>query len=198
LVVVSWDDIQAVVLTHTHSDHWRMATMTHLWRRRIPLYCHTDHHDVLSAYGPAFASMQAAGLVRCYRAGEELLLRANLRCLPLLLRHDAGPTFGFRFDLGDQQDRISSVGYVADLGSWDIHLAEALAEVEVLALEFNHDADLERQSGRGPHLIERVLGDAGHLSNEQAFGLLQEVLRLSRNDSLRHVVQLHLSRDCNH
>src|SRR5262249_12616327 len=38
LVGVSWDDIQAVVLTHTHSDHWRIATMTHLWRRRIPLY----------------------------------------------------------------------------------------------------------------------------------------------------------------
>ena len=46
-------------------------------------------------------------------------------------------------------------------------------------------------------LIARVLGDEGHLSNEQAAGLLRAVLKLSAPSRLRHVVQLHLSRDCN-
>ena len=43
-----------------------------------------------------------------------------------------------------------------------------------------------------------MLGDRGHLSNVQAAELLREVRRQSMPGRLRHVVQLHLSRDCNH
>jgi hypothetical protein len=56
---------------------------------------------------------------------------------------------------------------------------------------------MERSSGRSPHLIARVLGDEGHLSNRQGAALLREVLSRSPNGRLRHVVQLHLSRECN-
>jgi hypothetical protein len=56
---------------------------------------------------------------------------------------------------------------------------------------------LESTSGRSPQLIARVLGDEGHLSNDQATELLREVLR--RSTKLPgHIVQLHLSRECNH
>jgi hypothetical protein len=67
----------------------------------------------------------------------------------------------------------------------------------VLALEFNHDVAMQYASGRSPRLIARVLGDRGHLSNAQAAELLREVLRRSATGRLQHVVQLHLSRDCN-
>src|SRR5262249_58433243 len=76
-------------------------------------------------------------------------------------------------------------------------LADALADVDLLALEFNHDVGLERSSGRSPYLIARVLGEEGHLSNEQAANLLREVLRRSPPGRLRQLVQLHLSRECN-
>jgi hypothetical protein len=69
--------------------------------------------------------------------------------------------------------------------------------VDLLAVEFNHDEEMERSSGRSPHLIARVLGDEGHLSNHQAAGLLRAVLARTPNGRLRHVVQLHLSRECN-
>jgi hypothetical protein len=42
-----------------------------------------------------------------------------------------------------------------------------------------------------------VLGDHGHLSNEQGAALLAEVLRRSSPGRVKHLVQLHLSRDCN-
>src|SRR5207248_10684730 len=77
------------------------------------------------------------------------------------------------------------------------NLAQGLADVDLLALEFNHDVVMESTSGRSPQLIARVLGDAGHLSNDQATGLLREVLRRSTKHP-RHIVQLHLSRECNH
>jgi len=197
-VGASWNHIRAVLLTHTHADHWKDKTLAQLYRRRIPLYCHVDHHDVLSNYGRAFASLSADNLVHRYDAGEEFHLAPGLRCRPLPLCHDSGATFGFRLEASsDLFDPPVVLGYAADLGSWDAELARALANVDLLALEFNHDVDLEYASGRPPYLIARILSEAGHLSNLQAVALLREITRLSVPGRPRHVVQLHLSRDCN-
>jgi phosphoribosyl 1,2-cyclic phosphodiesterase len=195
---LSWSLVQAVLLTHTHSDHWKDRTLAHLTRRQIPLYCHPDHHPPLLTYSPAFAGLLSAGLVRPFEAGQDLALAPGLRCRPLPIRHDGGATFGFRLEGSpDLFGRPVALGYVADLGSWDEDLVGHLADVDLLAVEFNHDVDLEYASGRTPHLIARVLGDEGHLSNEQAAALVQAVLRRSPAGRLQHLVQLHLSRDCN-
>ncbi len=194
----SWHEVHAVLLTHTHSDHWKDTTLRHLCRRRLPLYCHEEHQAALLTYGSAFTRLHAAHLVRSFEAGVELVLSPGLRCWPLALRHDGRATFGFRFEgPGDFFGQPSTLGYAADLGSWTPDLAQALADVDLLALEFNHDVQLECTSGRSPALIARVLGDQGHLSNVQAAALLREIVRLSAPGRLQQVVQLHLSRDCN-
>ena len=41
------------------------------------------------------------------------------------------------------------------------------------------------------------MGDLGHLSNDQAAALLRDVLRRSVSGRVQHLVQLHLSRECN-
>ncbi len=74
---------------------------------------------------------------------------------------------------------------------------DSIADVQVLALEFNHDIALQWSSGRSLSLIERVLGDDGHLSNDQASALVDHILGLAGAERLQHLVQLHLSRDCN-
>ena len=194
----SWPQVQAVLLTHTHSDHWNDRTFTYLYRLRVPLYCHAEHHPMLSAYSPAFARLRADQLVRTYEAGQDLELAPTLRCRPLPLRHDGAMTCGFRFEgPADFFGQPCALGYAADLGCWGQELAQALGDVDLLALEFNHDVILEETSGRSPALIFRVLGDRGHLSNTQAAGLLREVLKRSQPGRLRHLVQLHLSRQCN-
>jgi hypothetical protein len=193
---LSWSAVHAVLLTHIHSDHWNERTLSHLRRRGIPVLCHAGHHEpLLSSF--EFGRLHAEKLVRPYD-GAEFVLGPALRCRPLPLRHDGGPTFGFRFEgSADFYGRPWALAYAADLGSWTPELARGLSNVEVLALEFNHDVYLERTSGRSPYLIARVLGDEGHLSNDQAAALLSEVIGLSTPGRLRHVVQLHLSRDCN-
>ncbi len=197
-VGASWHSVQAVLLTHTHSDHWKETTLRYLGRRQIPFYCHREHHAALRTYGTAFGQLCGANLVRPFEASEELHLPPGLRCRPLPLRHDGGATFGFRFEgPKDFFGQFATLAYAADLGSWTPELAQALADVDLLALEFNHDVQLECASGRSPELIARVLGDHGHLSNVQAAALLREVLRLSTPGRLQQVVQLHLSRECN-
>jgi phosphoribosyl 1,2-cyclic phosphodiesterase len=194
----SWSAVHALLLTHTHSDHWHDRTFAQLHRRNLPVYCHAGHHADLDACSPAFTALHAANLIRTFDAGEELSLAPGLCCRALPISHDAGATFGFRFEAApDLFGCTCSLAYLADLGCWDDALATALADVDLLALEFNHDVALEYASGRSARLIARVLGDGGHLSNEQAAGLLREVLRRSGAGRLKYVVQLHLSRECN-
>ncbi len=193
-----WERVRAALLTHLHGDHWNETTLTHLARRGIALYCHAEHAADLGACSPAFAALAAAGLVLRYEVGEPLTLGPGCRCEPFALPHDGGRTCGFRLEgPPDIFGHTWAVAYAADLGCWDADLAARLADADVLALEFNHDVALQWQSGRHPRLIRRVLGDRGHLSNVQAAALLAEVLRRSAPGRLKHVVQLHLSRQCN-
>ena len=197
-VGASWSAVQAVLLTHAHSDHWKDRTLAHLHRRGIPFYCHPDCHPVLHTYSAAFAKLIAQGLVRPFAPWQEFALAVGLRCTPLPVRHDGGATFGFRLEgPRDLFGQGAAVGYVADLGCWDEALVGGLADVDLLAVEFNHDVAMEYASGRSPRLIDRVLGDEGHLSNAQGAGLVRAVLGRSEAGRVRHLVQLHLSRECN-
>jgi phosphoribosyl 1,2-cyclic phosphodiesterase len=189
---VSWDDVHAVVLTHGHTDHWNPTTLSLFAKRRLPICCHAEHLAVFNQESRAFTALSAAGLFRHYQPGEPLQLHADCRCVPIAVDHDGTMTCGFRFDGPGW-----AIGYVADLGCWRPELAQQLADVDLLAVEFNHDVEMQFASGRHPLLIRRVLGDSGHLSNDQGASLLAEVLRLSQPGRLRHVVQLHLSRECN-
>lgn len=189
---VSWRAIDAVLLTHEHSDHWRPATLTRFAKLGVPIYCHPSHIDALDRGSKAFASLSNAGLIRHYIPGERLQLRRACECLPIAVPHDGAMTCGFRFEGNDW-----AVGYATDLGCWSAELADHFADVDLLALEFNHDVPMQLSSGRDPMLIRRILSDVGHLSNEQGAALLAEVLNRSTPGRLKHLVQLHLSRDCN-
>jgi phosphoribosyl 1,2-cyclic phosphodiesterase len=197
-VGATWRDVHAVVLTHTHSDHWKDWTLAHLRQQAVPLYCCPRHHASLTRYGGSFEPLEAAGLVRAFVADERLDLPGGLTMRPVVVPHDADPTYGFRIDgpaglFGPQW----SIGYASDLGECRPELVAAFADVNVLAIEFNHCERMERASGRPWFLIKRVLGAHGHLSNDQAADAVRQVVRASDPKSLRHVVQLHLSRDCN-
>jgi phosphoribosyl 1,2-cyclic phosphodiesterase len=197
-VGASWRDIDVVLLTHTHGDHWKEKSLDQLLRRELPIYCHSYHQEYLATSCRVFAKLQSKGLVRGYESEQEVALNSRLRFRPLSVRHDDRATFGFRFDIvGDPGKADRAVGYLADLGCWDSDLAATLSEIDLLALEFNHDVEMEEASGRSQQLIDRVLGDDGHLSNDQAADLLNHVLHHSSPGRLRHLVQLHLSRECN-
>jgi hypothetical protein len=116
---------------------------------------------------------------------------------PVRVSHDADPTFAFRIDQHDDDGLAWGIGYASDLGCGSPELIEAFAGVDVLALEFNHDVRMERASRRPQFLVDRVLGDYGHLSNAQAGELAAEIAARSGDGFPRHLVQLHLSRECN-
>ena len=191
-----WDDIRAVLLTHTHGDHIDSYTFGHFLSRKIPVYVHEGHRRQLGQFS-GYPELLAEGLVRDFD-GCPFLAPGGFRVEPIELSHDGGPTYGFRVEARpERKGRTVAVGYIADTGIWTNAVADALVDVDVLGVEFNHDAELQRQSGRSYHLVERNLGKRGHLSNDQGADLVKEVLERSARGSLRHVVLLHLSQECN-
>ena len=192
----SWSQIAAAVLTHTHSDHVDSATFSELARRRATLYCHEGHRAELAGKS-GFQKLEQAGLIRSYDE-RPFMTTTGLRLEPIRLRHDGGPTYGFRIEVSaERRGRLVSIGYLADTGTWSETMADSLADVEVLGVEFNHDPAMQKSSGRPQFLIARNLSDEGHLSNGQAADLVQAILSRSRRKTLRHLVLLHLSEQCN-
>jgi phosphoribosyl 1,2-cyclic phosphodiesterase len=191
-VDADWSQIRGVLMTHRHSDHWKPKSLSRCWTSRVPVYCHRDHAPAFRLGCPDFSDLERARLFRPFVGERSIAISDNWKCRPLRVRHDGGATFGFRFESPQ-----SAFAYAADLGCWDRGLLERFLNVELLALEFNHDSELLRQSSRPPWLVRRILGDEGHLSNAQACELVGEVLRQSKSDRLRQLVLLHLSRECN-
>ena len=194
----SWDRINAVVLTHTHTDHWNGRVLANIRSQRSPLYCHEAHQEYLDGASPSFAPLHRAKLVRTFDAESIIEFAPGLTGRPVWVSHDSEPTFGFRFDYRDADGLAWSVGYAADLGCASDELAESFAGVDVLAIEYNHDEKMERASPRPKFLINRVLGDRGHLSNRQAADLTRSIAARSGPMFPQHLVQLHLSEECNH
>jgi phosphoribosyl 1,2-cyclic phosphodiesterase len=195
-VGATWSRIAAAVLTHTHGDHVDTRAFAEMARRGVMLYCHEAHRAVLAA-DPGFGKLEEARLIRLYDDGP-FLTSTGLRLEPIELRHDGGPTFGFRIEASTgRRQRPVCIGYLADTGTWSENMVESLADVDVLGVEFNHDVALQKSSPRPSFLIERNLSDLGHLSNGQGAELIQAVIARSRDGSLRHVVLLHLSEQCN-
>ena len=193
-----WPDIDAMILTHTHADHWNDRVLSRLSKLGIPFYCHREHQPRLSRLGTGFLQLRSAKLIRYYREEEPLQFANGLSCQAVPVKHDSGPTFGFRFERkASLFDTPWAMGYASDLGTWDEAVAQAFANVDVLAVEYNHDEQLQKTSRRPWQLIERVMSDEGHLSNHQAALLTAEIVNRSVPNRLHAVVQLHLSRDCN-
>jgi phosphoribosyl 1,2-cyclic phosphodiesterase len=195
-VGASWQHVGAALLTHTHSDHVDDHGLNGLARQGIPFYCHEGHRAALSRLA-GFRALDEARLVRCYD-DRPFLTPAGMGIEPVELRHDGGPTFGFRIEArAERRGPAVAIGYLADTGCWSDRMADQLAEVDVLGVEFNHDVEMQKRSRRPPILIERNLGDWGHLSNDQGAELVTAVLGRSGRGRLRHLVLLHLSEQCN-
>lgn len=180
---LSIDDISAILVTHFDTDHFNTGWLAKLAQVRIPIHVHKRHRSTAERAG-------APGrLLRFHEGKIELECAAQSAIEGFLLAHDALGTCGFVIEHDGAR-----LGFATDLGTVPGVLHERFVELDALALESNYDRDMQVNSPRPAFLKRRIMGGAGHLSNEQA---LAAILKVADSCPLQHIALLHLSRQCN-
>lgn len=178
------EDVSDVLLTHIDQDHFhpgwlggRASRLGWTWRA-------TRRH-LRQARAAGLSSRSAAPFAArgCFE------LSPDTRIETFSLPHDELGTTGFVIDHG-----TARLAFATDLGRVPRSLLAGFDRLDALALESNYDPALQVSSPRPEMLKRRIMGGLGHLSNEQS---LDAVLEVSGRSDLRHVVLLHLSRQCN-
>ncbi len=182
--------IRGVCLTHLDQDHFRPHWIRTLLGWRIPLYVFNWHHDDLRKL-PDAHDLFTQELVRGFDR-QPFSPLPGLTFHPIHLRHDRQGTCGFR-----AEGPAGSFGYATDLGCVTGALLDHFTGVDLLALESNYDVRMQQQSTRPEFLKRRIMGEAGHLSNDQALQAVREIDRRSGAGRPRQIVLLHRSAQCN-
>jgi phosphoribosyl 1,2-cyclic phosphodiesterase len=173
------EQIDAIFITHEHSDHVGCARQLAL-RERIPVWM---SHGTWTAIGkPDFE-----GLLRIACDEVEIPI-GGLEVLPFTVPHDAREPLQLTCSDGDRR-----LGIATDLGHATSHVLEQLAGSATLLLECNHDPDLLAASTYPPFLKRRVGGAYGHLANAAAAALAAAL----QPRGLQQVVAAHLSEQNN-
>ncbi|MES2245471.1 MAG: MBL fold metallo-hydrolase [Pseudomonadota bacterium] len=172
-------DIDAIFITHEHSDHIGCARQF-ARRHRIPVWMSRGTQEGIGL--PDFD-----GLLNTARDGEAIDL-GELQLMPFTVPHDAREPLQLTCT-----DGASKLGLLTDLGHATAHLLAHLAHCDALLLECNHDSELLAQSAYPPFLKRRVGGMYGHLSNAAA----GEIARSVAHGGLRQLVAAHLSQQNN-
>jgi phosphoribosyl 1,2-cyclic phosphodiesterase len=181
--------VVAAVVTHLDSDHlcpsWCQNTReaVALLPPDVPLYMHRRHAGRADRQGLLYR--------RTIPFTDGFTPAAGVEVRAHIAPHDELGSASFRFVIERKNLRAGHLGWATDVGRPTDELARHLAGVDVLAVESNYCPVMERESDRPEFLKRRVMGGAGHLSNQQSVELTRRV------GPKKHVVLLHLSRQCN-
>lgn len=146
---LGFDDIQALLVTHHHSDHTRQI---HQFKKQVytpePL---ESFHTHVTPYESFYVE--------------------HIRVFPIKTSHDAEISVGYVLEADKQRMvYITDTGYIKD--SDLMYLTGA----DYIILESNHDPELLMQSNRPFHIKQRILSTTGHLSNDESGKILQKVV----------------------
>ena len=177
---VDLSDIDAIVVTHEHSDHIRGIAQLGC-KMGFPVFANSDTARAI------YESIGDAPKFKIFSTGEKFEF-GDLEFDPFSIQHDAMDPVAFTVRTGS-----TKIGICADLGFATTLVINKLQECDYLYLESNHQVEMVHSCPRPAVYKQRVLSRLGHLSNVQSAELLQALL----HPKLKHVHLAHLSGECN-
>ena len=172
----AWEDVDAVLITHTHSDHIRGLGVC-MKRIHAPIFMsHTSKNTLM---------LESAAALN-YSARTEILPDLWVTAIPT--SHDCPGSVGFLIETADTR-----FGYLTDLGVIPEGVMDLFSGCDCIVLESNHDEEMLRYGPYPAYLKKRILSEHGHLSNEAC----AEALALFAERGTGCFCLAHLSRENN-
>lgn len=168
---VNLNEIDALLITHDHSDHIAQLKIFKEVRNVIsPVLL--DHREDVQVWMPYLS----------HRIND-------VQITPIVLSHDCDMIYGYIIQHeGEKLVYITDTGYIK---SKDFNL---LRDADYYIIESNHDIDLLMKSSRPYPTKQRILSDTGHLSNEDSAYIISQLVTLKTKE----IVLAHLSQEANH
>lgn len=171
-------DLTAILVTHEHSDHIKgVAALAR--RYKIPVFITPGTY-----HSRDMGELPKLNLINAYAP----FIINGLNVIPVAVPHDAREPAQFVFECEGLR-----LGILTDLGSITPHVEASYQACDALMLEANHDPFMLASGSYPQSLKQRVGGQWGHLSNQQAAGFLQRL----NTQQLQHLVVAHISQKNN-
>ncbi len=148
------DQIDAILITHEHSDHDSSLKMISK-RVRVPIYV---NYEAIGRLPKKYKDLD----LRVFPENDYFRV-ADLDIYSFTTSHDSLSSVGFCFYNEDHK-----VAVVTDLGVVNELVIDALSGYDAMLIDSNHDLDMLQKSGYPQFLKRRVRGEKGHLSNDDA------------------------------
>ncbi len=178
-------DLSGILITHEHSDHIKgLGVLSRKYN--VPIYSTRETLNEIQdskslgeipeeLFNPVLPDVG-------FKVGD-------LEVKPFSIDHDAANPVAYRLEnIG------KSVAVATDMGHYSQYIIDHLQGLDAILLEANHDVKMLEAGPYPYYLKRRILGDYGHLSNENAGRLLSRVL----HDNMKHIFLGHLSKENNY
>ena len=176
---VKMEDIDAVLITHEHSDHIKGLGVI-ARRHKIPVYATFKTFSAMKNIGEFDDSLKNA-------ISDELEI-GNIGIKAFSIPHDAADPVGYNFFIDNTKYSLAT-----DIGKMNDDVFTSIKGSKYIILESNHDIDILRLGSYPYPLKQRILGEKGHLSNDDA---AKTALALAKSGT-EHFMLAHLSRENN-
>ena len=176
---LSHQSIDAVLLTHGHTDHVR-GVLSFLREREVPVFMNEGTRSEVPG-------LEGVRKWEPFSTGSPFAI-GDLWIEPFAVPHDAAEPVGFRFSTQGLCGALAT-----DLGELNESVSEKLAGCDWLILESNHDEEMVK-IGPYPWLLkQRLLSGTGHLSNRALSHFFSEQF----DGRAAHALLAHLSQQNN-
>lgn len=182
LIDTSPSDIEAVFITHEHSDHIDGLRVL-LKNVRIPVFASGAVIDFLRNSGKI---PEDAMLYNIFTEGYK---SADFEITPFRTPHDTPESVGYVIDYGEHR-----IGVCTDTGTVTDEMLSYLTACNAALIESNYDPEmLRRNPNYSADLKRRITSDRGHLSNEDCAKLSETLVK----SGVTRLILGHLSRENN-
>ncbi|GIO40175.1 MBL fold hydrolase [Paenibacillus antibioticophila] len=160
-------DIQAVFITHSHSDHIKGLTLANKYH--IPVYATHGEWQKISG-----VDEELQHVLETTYSKYDIVELGNLRVQPFQIHHNTLEPVGYAVE----DDDGNRACVVFDTGHIDDDMLDMMEGSNIYIIEANHDSDMLRDGTYDAYLKDRIADPhRGHLSNDQTAAALQQLIK---------------------